>query len=504
MALAKLATAAVDGISSLPVEVEVDVSDGLPSFTVVGLADKAVEESRERVRSALKHTGYKLPLSRITVNLTPSNHKKTGIHFDLPIALAILIADGQLEKPNQIEETMFVGALSLDGTVQPVPGMLILAEHARNNGLKRIIVPWENYYEAALITGIEIIPVKNLGNVLSYLAGEYSPVPPVRKRKTATDPFADDWLQIQGQSQAKRAALIAAAGGHNLLLEGAPGTGKTLLAKGMRALLPPLTHDELIEVVKLHSVANLLPNNKNVDTIGRPFRSPHHSASHVAVVGGGTTPRPGEISLAHHGILFLDELPEFQRPVIEALRQPLEDGEIFVTRIEQTAQYPAKFIFAGTMNPCPCGWLGSNQKDCVCSPFQISQYRKKISGPILDRIDLCVHVPAVSLDELKGQKRDVDELKYYRQLVSQVRSLSQKRNDKILNAHIKARDIGKICVLTPDAEELVARASKRFVLTGRSYHKLLKVARTIADLAESEQINSPAIAEALQYRFAEN
>lgn len=503
MALAKLPSASVDGILASPVTIEVDVATGLPGFTVVGLADKAVEQSRERVRSAIKHSGYSFPLSRITVNLAPSDKKKSGLHFDLPIALAILQADGQLKIASDHQKTLFVGGLSLDGALQPFTGMLVLAEWAKTVGYQRIVLPPGNYQEASLISEIELVPLGKFSEIIDYLHGQLIPQQPPRAEVEFKDQFAEDWLQIQGQTQAKRAALITAAGGHNLLLEGPPGAGKTLLARGLRALLPPLEHSELIEVVKLHSVAGQLAPHQPVDTIGRPFRSPHHTTSHVAVVGGGPNARPGEISLAHRGVLFLDELPEFQRLVLESLRQPLEDGEIHVARVAQTACYPAEFILIATMNPCPCGWLNSNQKDCRCTPHEVAQYRKKVSGPIVDRIDLSLKVPAVKLDELRGNERDHQELEDYRRLVVKARAKQLQRNRGRLNAKIKGSQVSRICQLDENAEELIDKAATKFVITGRGYHKLLKTARTIADLADEEVINVPAVAEALHYRFGD-
>jgi len=502
MALAKFPSAGVEGIDALPVVVEVDVATGLPGFTVVGLADKAVEESRERVRSAIKHSGYTFPLSRITVHLAPSDRKKSGLHYDLPIALGILVADGQLQIGAEHRKTLFLGGLSLDGRLQKSNGLLVLVEWAKKVGFEAVVLPRGNYQEAALITDITLVPLESLNQAVDYLLGRFTPELPLPRRSKGTDAAAEDWLQIQGQEQAKRAALIAAAGGHNLLLEGPPGAGKTLLARGLRALLPPLEYAELLEVTKLHSVAGSLRQTQSIDTMTRPFRSPHHTTSHVAIVGGGPQARPGEISLSHRGVLFLDELPEFPRVVVEALRQPLEDGEIFISRAAQTARYPAAFILVATMNPCPCGWLGSNQKDCQCAPHEIARYRKRISGPIVDRIDIYLRVPAVSLTELRQTTSHQEELDRYRSLVAKTRRSSQKRNGGVLNGQIKSRSINDLCAVTQDADDVLQRAADKFVITGRGYHKLLKVARTIADLADQEQISSAAISEALQYRFA--
>ena len=502
MALYKIPSAVAEGVTALPVGVEVDVASGLPGFVVVGLADKAVEESRERVRSAIKHTGYTFPLSRITVHLSPSERKKSGVHFDLPIALGILIADGQLKKLRDVQKVLFLGGLSLDGGLQPVSGALVFAEWAKLQRCETVILPRQNVEEAALIEGIDIVGLDTFSQVIGWLNEGIVPTPnPQPSENIQTDSFSDDWLRIQGQEKAKRAAVISAAGGHNILLEGPPGAGKTLLARGLRALLPPLESNELLEVIKLHSIAHELKPGLSPRSLGRPFRSPHHSASHISVIGGGTNPKPGEISLAHRGILFLDELPEFPRQVLEALRQPLEDGEVHVSRISSAVRYPAAFTLVATMNPCPCGWFDSGQKDCQCSPHQISQYRKKVSGPILDRIDLCIRLGAVPLGDLRRPPKSNDELTKLRQLITRTWRVQKERNGGVLNAYVPADRLAKVAGISDQAHELLEEASKKFVITGRSYHKIIKVARTIADLNGRPEITTPDVAEALQYRF---
>ncbi|OGD63092.1 hypothetical protein A3A71_03850 [Candidatus Berkelbacteria bacterium RIFCSPLOWO2_01_FULL_50_28] len=501
MALAKIRSAVVSGISATAVEVEVDVASGLPGFIIVGLADKAVEESRERVRSAIKHSGFSFPLSRITVHLAPSEKKKSGVHFDLPIALAILVADGQLKTKTLPTNALFLGGLSLDGRTQAINGTLVLVEWARNNGFDRVVLPSENYEESLLVEGIDLVPVSSLNEVAELILHDTLPPKPTPSLRHAEEDHSTDWLQIQGQEKAKRAAVISAAGGHNLLMEGPPGAGKTLIARGIRALLPALNRDEKIEVVKVHSVAGELDRSAPVDSIGRPFRSPHHTASHISIVGGGTHPRPGEISLAHHGVLFLDELPEFNRLVTESLRQPLEDAEINVARVNESVRYPANFMLVATMNPCPCGWFGSATHECICSAHAISQYRKKISGPIMDRIDIYLNVPALPIAKLQNPESHSKELQTLRQLIAQAQDLARQRNGKVLNGRISPASISKICQTDPAAAKLIEQAGDKFGLTGRGYHKLLRVARTIADLNHHENIGVSEAAEALQYRF---
>lgn len=503
MSLAKIASAAVNGVDALPITVEVDVSSGLPGFAVIGLADKAVEQSRERIRSALKNTGFGFPLSRITVHLAPSDHKKSGLHFDLPIALGILIADKQLKVTEEFDKTFFIGGISLDGSLQPVHGCLVLVEWARRHGFKRALMPSANIPEARLIDGIDLIGADHFSQVIDWLAGKFSglEVPPVAS--STREDLDMDWQQIQGQERAKRAAVVAAAGGHNLLLEGPPGAGKTLLARGLRALLPPLQTNELLDVVKIHSVAGEIQAHQPVDSISRPFRNPHHTASPIAIVGGGSNPRPGEISLAHRGVLFLDELPEFPRSVLESLRQPLEDGAIHVSRANQAVTFPARFQLVATMNPCPCGWLDSGVKDCVCTPFQVAAYRKRVSGPILDRIDLYLRVPGVNITELQKSPQDKSELRQLRQLICQAQDRQRRRNQNRLNNELKSGELQKLIGLAPDSQRMIVEAAEKMVITGRGYHRLLKVSQTIADLGGVDHVAPRHVAEAIQYRFSQ-
>ncbi len=502
----KVITSSVIGLEAYKIEVEVDTVNSLPSVSIVGLPDTAINEARERVRSAIKNSTYTFPRGKVVVNLAPADIRKEGTNYDLPIAIGILIEEGLLNQQD-IEGWGFIGELSLDGHLRKTNGVLPLVEGLKDVGIKKVIIPKENIVEASFTSDIEVYGAEHLTDVVNNFVD--TPLTPVKSKledylaNVEEEEILFDFKNVKGQQKAKKALEIAAAGGHNMLMVGSPGSGKTLMAKCFQSILPPLTPQEAIELTKIYSVSGLLSESKPLVT-KRPFRIIHHTASAIGIIGGGTSPKPGEITLAHRGVLFLDEMVEFPRNVLEVLRQPLEDGEISISRVKNSVKYPADFILLGAMNPCPCGFLGDKEKQCTCTEYQIQKYKSRLSGPLMDRIDLQVEVPRLTAEELINTKQSSESSADIRKRVINARKIQYERykDEKILtNSDLTSKLIPKYCKIDKASEEILKMATVKYQLSGRKYDRVLKLARTIADLDNSENITSMHITQALQYRI---